>query len=86
MRLLEYHLEEGNKIVMGGREREESRWRGEQKRNRGAGSGVGKDRRDTERARRMNGNLQLPGKGQLEEIFTQFPIPGRKEVPRNQCR
>ena len=55
--MLESHLEGGNKIVIGSRGREGTKWEkvGEQKQVWG--------RREGLRARRMNGNLQLPGVG-----------------------
>ena len=56
-----FPLRRGNKIIMGSRERDECEW--------GWGGGRGKgciirlcgDRRETQRARRMNGNLQQCG-------------------------
>ena len=56
-------LRRGNKIVMGGRGKKELGGRGEREGNRGAGSGMGRDRREGQRARRMSENMQLPGPG-----------------------
>ena len=42
-------------------------WLGEREDNGEAGSGMGRDRREAHRARRMNGNMQLPGfEGKVE--------------------
>jgi hypothetical protein len=56
-------LRRENKIVM--RHRKEGMWVGEGrgKANRGAGSGVRRVRREAQRAKRMNGNLQVQGVG-----------------------
>jgi len=62
MRILESHSEEGYRIVIGGRWREgngsERGWRGQCG---GSVSCVGRDRRDSQMAMRMNRNLQLTG-------------------------
>lgn len=47
----------GNKIVILGRGRKGHGW--EREGNRGAGSGMGRDKREAQRFRRMNGNLQV---------------------------
>ena len=45
-----------------GRLREKGTWEGED-REKGAGSNMGRGKRETPRARRMHGNMQLPGVG-----------------------
>jgi hypothetical protein len=47
-------LRRRNKIIMGGRRRERTGWGG----GSGTGSGMGGDRREAQRARRMNSNMQ----------------------------
>jgi hypothetical protein len=53
-------LQQETKIIMGGREKEGTRWEGE---GNGVGlrSAVGRDRREGQRVRRINGNWWLPG-------------------------
>jgi hypothetical protein len=52
---------------MGGRVKEETGWeRGREKV--GAGSGMGRDRRDVQRARRMDGIMQQWGRGGRENL------------------
>ena len=56
-------LRKGNKIITGdggGRSLSE---KGEREEKRGAGSDMGGDRREAQRARRMNGNMQKRGLG-----------------------
>jgi hypothetical protein len=56
-------LRRESKIVTGGRRRERpgGRWEGERKR--GTGSGMEEDRSESQRARRMNGSMQLQQSG-----------------------
>ena len=56
-------------------------WGGERVRMGQVGSGLQRDRGQTEAARRMNGNLQLLGIG---EIFRKSQRPGMGEALRSQ--
>jgi hypothetical protein len=44
-----------------------------------------RDRRETHRAKRINGNMQLPSKG-VGEISRKSERSGMGEAPRTQCR
>ena len=73
-------LRNRNKIVMGA---EGGTWV-ERGRGRGiVGSGMGRDMRKVHRARRMNGNLQLPELGGVCGKKSQRPKMG--EASRSQC-
>ena len=48
-----------------------------------AGSDVGRNRREYQRDRRLNGNKQLPGWGN-GEISKKSQRPGMEEAPRSQ--
>ena len=83
-RLLEFHLEGEDKIVIGGRRTGELAKRGdEEKKGRGSGSGMG-DSRERERSSSMNRNLHLAGMG-VEGICRTCQRPGIGEAPRSQC-
>ena len=80
MRMLQSHLEGGVKIIMQGRRRE---GRGIKKRGIER-SGMRGDRREDQRVRRMNRNLQLPEVGS-EGIFRKSQRPEMEEALRSQC-
>ena len=49
-----------------------------------SGSSVGRDKRDGQMAMRMNGNLQLTGRGRYGASPGTDREPGIKETPKNQ--
>ena len=72
-----------NRIIMGGRCREEPRW------ERGVGGKWGQEqvwggRSEAQRASGMNGNMQLPGFG-VRGTSRKFQRPGMGETHRSQC-
>jgi hypothetical protein len=52
-------LRRGNKIIMGGKRRERPGWEWGERQKRWVGSGMGRDRREAQRARRITGNMPI---------------------------
>jgi hypothetical protein len=65
--LIKYSYEADGWRVLGGR------WHGDVNRGRGSGSCVGRDRRESQRARRMNRNLQHVRLGMGWGVFENVP-------------